>query len=114
MIGIRPIKEVKRARKGTINNVNSRCIKQVSVFTAILLSHNIPASKLRLRVLWCRYSAAPSPLWGAGGEKMFKLRNVTGGCQSRACVMEKNGERNFQCWWELRRTCEDGRSSVSC
>lgn len=45
MIGIRPINYIERARKCTINNVNSRCIKQSSIFTAIPLSQNIPASK---------------------------------------------------------------------
>lgn len=49
-------KAYKLQEKGTINKVNSRCIKQVSIFTAVLLSHNISVSKKSpcalLMLLW--------------------------------------------------------------
>lgn len=100
MIGVRPINDIKSARKGTINNVNSRCMKQVSVFTAVLLSHNIPVSeRASCAALEPRCSTVASAERQRWNKRDVRAEETS---EAERALRRRAEKRNFQCWWRSR------------
>lgn len=116
MIGVRPINYVKRARGGTINNVNS----QVHKIGARIYSDTPQTEQSCVgEGLVCCVGATAQHCCLRGAWATKQKRVKTEECdrvvmEAEQCVTEQNGEMGFQRWWSRGEGVKDERSSVSC
>lgn len=101
MIGVRPINYVKRARRGTINNVNS----QVHKIGARIYSDTPQTQQSCVREgLVCCVGATAQHCCLRGASATKQKRVKTEECdrvvmEAEQCVTEKNGEISLVRWW---------------